>query len=105
MHPAPPPLPPRRPAPPAPVQVAERQGGELADAQRQVQALEAELQAKAQEGAALLADSLALKVRELEGWVAPGSWLRGLLADQPGPKPAAALHRERSPALTPLPTA
>ena len=50
------------PSPPI-AQVAERQGGELADAQRQAQALEAELQAKAQEGAALLADSLALKVR------------------------------------------
>ncbi|PRW57326.1 P-loop containing nucleoside triphosphate hydrolases superfamily isoform 1 [Chlorella sorokiniana] len=40
---------------------AERQGGELADAQSHVQALEAELEGKAREGAALLADTLALK--------------------------------------------
>lgn len=41
---------------------AERQGGELADAQRQVALLEAELEGKAREGAALLGDTLDLKV-------------------------------------------
>lgn len=45
------------------MQAADRQGGELADAQRQVAALESELEAKAREGSALLADNLALKVR------------------------------------------
>lgn len=44
-------------------QVADRQGGDLEDSQRRVQALEAELEAKAREGSALLADTLALKVR------------------------------------------
>ena len=42
-------------------QAADRQGGELADAQRQVQLLEAEVEGKAREGNALLADTLDLK--------------------------------------------
>lgn len=42
-------------------QAADRQGGELADAQRHAAALEAELEAKAHEGSALLADTLELK--------------------------------------------
>ncbi|PSC71060.1 P-loop containing nucleoside triphosphate hydrolases superfamily isoform 1 isoform B [Micractinium conductrix] len=42
---------------------AERQGGELVEAQRMVAALEAELEGKAREGAALLADTLELKRR------------------------------------------
>ena len=44
------------------LQAAERQGGELVEAQRMVAALEAELEGKAREGAALLADTLELKV-------------------------------------------
>ena len=58
------------------LQAAERQGGELADARSHLQALEAELEGKAREGAALLADSLALKVTP--GW--PGGGPRGLVA-------------------------
>ncbi len=52
------------------LQAAERQGGELAGAQSHVQALEAELEGKAREGAALLADTLALKARHSQrsGW-------------------------------------
>lgn len=49
------------------LQAAERQGGELSDAQSHVQALEAELEGKAREGAALLADTLALKARHSQG--------------------------------------
>lgn len=56
------------------LQAAERQGGELADARSHVQALEAELEGKAREGAALLADTLALKVTP--DWGGP----RGLVA-------------------------
>lgn len=50
--------------PPHPPQAAERQGSQLADAQRHEHLLEAELQDKALEGAALLADNMALKVCE-----------------------------------------
>ena len=44
-------------------QAAERQGGQLADAQRQAQVLEQELEAKSHESSALLADTLTLKAR------------------------------------------
>ena len=44
------------------LQAAERQGGELVDAQRHAQLLEGELEGKARESAALLADTLELKV-------------------------------------------
>ncbi len=44
-------------------QIAERHAGDLADAHRAAAAAEAELEGKAREGGALLAESLELKVR------------------------------------------
>lgn len=58
---------------PAPLQAVERQSGELADAQSHAKALEVELEGKAREGAALLADTLALKARVLPRAASEGS--------------------------------
>jgi hypothetical protein len=58
-HPLPPPSQPTFPL--SGPQAAERQGGQLADAQRQVQVLEQELEGKTHESSTLLADTLTLK--------------------------------------------